>query len=288
MVLESLITPKGAERHPLTMFLFGILYSSIAIFLGLWIFRDQASLIMVFLTVFACIPLMVRTMKFEEKKDLILKKESSMLLEHEKAMKFFVFLFLGIVTGYSLWFLLLPPQIVQSLFSIQLATINAINNKVTGDAAATSLLFGILANNVKVMLFCLFFSFFYGAGAIFILTWNASVISAAIGSFVRNNIGDYASQIGLVKVSGYMHIFSLGLLRYLTHGVFEILAYFIAGIAGGIISVAVLRHSLFDSNFNKVLKDAGWLIILSLIVLFLAGIVEVYITPGLVSVSMPS
>lgn len=283
MVLESLITPKGAERHPLTLFLFGLLYSSIAIFLGLWIFRDQASLVVVFLTVFACIPLMVRTMKYEEKKDLILKKEVSMLVHHKKVINYFIFLFLGIVFGYSLWFLLLPPTTVQTLFSTQLATINAINNRVTGDAASAGLFFGILMNNLKVMLFCLFFAFFYGAGAIFILTWNASVIAAAIGSFVRNNIGEYASQLGWIKVAGYMHIFSLGLLRYLTHGLFEILAYFIAGIAGSLISVAVIRHNVFDENFNLVLKDAGWLIIIALIVLLMAGLVEVYVTPGLSS-----
>lgn len=283
MVLESLMTPKGAEHHPLTMFLFGLLYSSIAIFLGLWIFRDQASLIIVFLTVFACIPLMVKTMKYEEKKDLLLKKEVSMLVHHEKAMKFFTFLFLGIVFGYSIWFLLLPATTIQSLFSTQLATINTINNRVTGDATSVALFFGILMNNIKVMLFCLFFAFFYGAGAIFILTWNASVIAAAIGSFVRNNIGDYAAQVGLVKVSGYMHIFSLGLLRYLTHGLFEILAYFIAGIAGGIISAAVIRHNLFSEDFNLVMKDAGWLVLIAFIVLVLAGLVEVYVTPGLIS-----
>lgn len=288
MVLESLITPKGAERHPFTMFFFGMLYSSIAIFLGLWIFKDQASLVMVFLTVFACIPLMVRTIKFEEKKDIILKNEASMITEHEKAMKFFVFLFLGIVFGYSLWFLILPPNTVQALYSIQLSTINAINNKVTGEITSGSLFFGILANNIKVMLFSMFFSFFYGAGGIFILTWNASVISAAIGSFVRNNIGEYAKEIGFFKVYGYMHIFSLGLLRYLTHGIFEILGYFIAGIAGGLISVAVLRHSPFDENFNKVLKDAGWLLMLAILVLIFAGLIEVYVTPGIVGPALPS
>src|SRR3989338_1848023 len=281
MFLESLITPKGAERHPLTLFLFGLLYSSIAIFLGLWIFRDQASLVVVFLTVFACIPLMVKTMRYEEKKDLMFKKEVSMLVHHKRVINYFIFLFLGIVFGYSLWFLLLPPTTVQTLFSTQLVTINAINNRVTGDATSTALFFGILMNNLKVMLFCLFFAFFYGAGAIFILTWNASVIAAAIGSFVRNNIGEYANQLGLIKISGYMHIFSLGLLRYLTHGLFEILAYFIAGIAGSLISVAVIRHNVFDENFNKVLKDAGWLMVIALIVLLLAGLVEVYVTPGL-------
>ena len=51
--------------------------------------------------------------------------------------------------------------------------------------------------------FCVFFSFFYGAGAIFILVWNASVISAAIGSFVRSNIEKLAAAEGLMIVVNY-------------------------------------------------------------------------------------
>ena len=42
----------------------------------------------------------------------------------------------------------------------------------------------IFINNMGVLFLCIIFSFLYGAGAIFILTWNASVIAAAIGSFI--------------------------------------------------------------------------------------------------------
>ena len=68
MVLESLISPKKAEGKPLELFFIGLIYSSVAMFLSLWIFKDQASLVMVFLTVLAAIPLTYNTMKYEEKK----------------------------------------------------------------------------------------------------------------------------------------------------------------------------------------------------------------------------
>ena len=69
MVLESITNPFRAEKKPWTMFLIGALYASIALFLGNWIFKEYASLMMVFLTTMACIPLLYHTMKAEERKD---------------------------------------------------------------------------------------------------------------------------------------------------------------------------------------------------------------------------
>src|SRR3989344_8986704 len=92
MVLESLVNPFKAERNPWEMFFIGFLYSSVGIALSLWIFLDQASLIMVFLTVMACIPVVYNTMIFEEKKDLVIDKESNLLKEHNKAIVFLMFL----------------------------------------------------------------------------------------------------------------------------------------------------------------------------------------------------
>ena len=92
MVLESLLNPLKAERKPWEMFFIGFLYSSIAILLSLWIFRDQASLVMVFFTVMACVPIVYNTMKLEESKDLVISKEKVLLKEHNKAIIFLMFL----------------------------------------------------------------------------------------------------------------------------------------------------------------------------------------------------
>lgn len=281
MVLESLIGPARAEAKPFRMFWFGILFSSIAVILGLWIFKEQSSLIMVFLTVFACIPLLYKTIKYEEKKDDLVIKENLLLKAHGRALSYLMFLFLGFVVSLSLWYVFLPADLTQTLFSAQLSTIRNINSQIVGNFFSNSFFGQIFANNIKVLLFCIFFSFFYGAGAIFILTWNASVISGAIGTFVRNNLGDYAGALGLVKLAGYFHIFTFGFFKYMTHGIFEIAAYFVGGLAGGIISVAVIRHEVETKEFRHVLMDSIDLIILAVVLLVIAAIVEVFITPSL-------
>jgi uncharacterized membrane protein SpoIIM required for sporulation len=139
----------------------------------------------------------------------------------------------------------------------------------------------IFLNNFKVLLFCLLFSFIYGLGAIFILIWNASVIAAALGNFIRVNIAKYVSAVGLLKAGAYLQVASLGFFRYAIHGIPEIAAYFVGGLAGGIISIAVIRHDFGTSNFTRILFDSVDLIIVSISLLIFAALVEVYITPVL-------
>jgi len=65
----------------------------------------------------------------------------------------------------------------------------------------------------------------------------------------------------------------------MTHGIFEILAYFIAGLAGGIISVAVINHKTTSEQFKHIIIDSLDLMLLGFVVLIFAAFVEVYITP---------
>jgi uncharacterized membrane protein SpoIIM required for sporulation len=280
MVLESLINPLVAEKKPFDMFFIGLLYTSIALFLSLWIFKEYASLVMVFLVTLACVPLIYSTIKIEEKKDLVIDDEKKLLKEHGKALSFFMFLFLGITLAIALWYVFLPTALVNDLFSIQQQTIVDINSDITGNAIAEfNMLSKIFFNNIKVLVFCLLFSFVYGTGSIFILSWNATVIGVAIGNLIRSQISLYSANVGLVKVGNYFQVFSLGLLRYMTHGVPEILAYFVGGLAGGIISVAVIRHDFGTKKFEHILLDSTDLIILSVVLLVVAALIEVFITP---------
>lgn len=281
MVLEAIMSVFNAEKKPYELFFIGILYSTIAIFLSLWIFRNYASLVMVFLTVIACIPLIYNALKLEEEKDIKIEKETTLLKEHSKVLMFIMFLFLGITISFAFWYIMLPPDIVQLLFHSQTETIAGINNYVSGKATASSftIFSKILFNNIKVLTFCILFAFIYGFGAIFILTWNASVIGVAIGNFIRVNLGDYVNSIGLAKVAAYFQIFSLSLLRYFTHGIPEIIAYVIGSIAGGIISIAIIKGEFKNKNFEKILFDSSELITLSLLFLLIAAFIEVYITP---------
>jgi uncharacterized membrane protein SpoIIM required for sporulation len=280
MVLESLLNPWKAEKKPWEMFFLGFVYSSIAILLSLWIFKDQASLIMVFLTVMACVPIVYNTMKLEESKDLEIMKERELLKEHNRAIVFLMFLFFGITLSFVMWYIFLPPETLNFVFDKQITTIQAINNQVSGNVYEQFSTFSkILLNNIKVLAFATLFAFVYGAGAIFILTWNASVIGAAIGNFIRSNLSEYASLLGFEKFASYFGVVSIGLLRYVLHGVPEILAYFYGGLAGGIISVAVVKKHFKNERFSHIIFDISELLIIALAFLLVAAFIEVYITP---------
>ena len=195
-------------------------------------------------------------------------------------MLFLMFLFFGITISFVAWYVFLPSNVISYAFDKQIATIQAINNQVAGNAYQQFSTFSkIFFNNVKVLSFAILFAFIYGAGAIFILTWNASVIGTAIGNFIRSNLSDYAGLLGFDKFSSYFNVISVGLLRYILHGIPEILAYFYGGLAGGIISVAVVKKHYKDEKFSHILFDVSELLIISLAFLLVAAFIEVYITP---------
>ncbi|MAG15719.1 hypothetical protein CMO88_01515 [Candidatus Woesearchaeota archaeon] len=281
MVLELLISPVKAERKPWELFFIGLVYSSISIILSMYIFKDFVGIVMVFLTTLAVVYLVQRMLRIEEGKDQPIRSELNILKDHGKALSVFMFLFFGFVVSFSFWYIVLPIDLSHQIFGIQEKTIQCINSAgvegcVSGTGAAFSKIF---FNNIKVLLFTLTFAFFYGAGAVFILAWNAAVVGTAVGIFVRNSISTTASSLGISSVATYFGVYSTGILRYMTHGTFEILAYFMAALAGGIISIAVIKHDFKSQEFRKVLFDSVDIIVLSLGLLFLAAIIEVFITP---------
>ncbi|MBN1175035.1 stage II sporulation protein M [Candidatus Woesearchaeota archaeon] len=171
---------------------------------------------------------------------------------------------------------------VQSIFETQIQTFNGISggSQSTGHASGSLNAFStIFFNNVKVLIFCVLFSFIYGAGAIFILTWNASVIGVAMGNYIRSGLSSVAHLVGMDKASEYFGTITFGIFRYVIHGIPEILAYFVAALAGGIISVAVIKHDFEGRKFEHIVLDAADLLLLSLALIFVAAILEVWITP---------
>jgi len=279
MVLESVLNPFTAAKRPWELLIAGIFYGSAALFLSIWIFEEYASLVMVFLTVMACMPLFYKTLRSEEAKDLLIKSESKLLKEHGKAIMLLVLLFIGITIAFAFWYVVLPAETSSSVFKIQTQTIASLNQQVTGSIAKFNLLNRIFLNNVKVLIFCILFSFIYGSGAIFILAWNASVIGAAAGNFIRTHLAQYAGAIGLEKVAGYFYASSLSVLRYSLHGIPEVAAYFVAGLAGGILSVAIIKRDFGTKSFERILLDSSDLILIAVFMLFIAALIEVFVTP---------
>ncbi len=285
-MLEMLLNPLKAERRPWEMFFIGVLYGLISLILVKWIFSGDpvlskySGILIVTFTVMFSIPFIYFAIKNEEEKDFVIKGFMPLLKEHSKALTYFMFLFLGFIIAFSSWYIIFEDG--NQNFRAQIETYCAINkpshyedcvseygiehiSKTTAFLTAKEKIVNIFANNIYVLIFTLVFSLIFGAGAIFILAWNASVISAAIGIFSKSNILNLPLALG----------------RYMIHGVPEILAYFAGALAGGIISIAVIKHDVHSEKFWIILQDSLNLVILAVVILFIAALIEVFITPAI-------
>jgi len=237
----------------------------------------------IFVIVFSVIfsmPFVYYTLKLEERKDYELDSEWRLLKEHGKAIKVFLWLFIGFVVAFSVGYMIFPNG--ENFFRAQIETFCQINrpdsfnnclteyglnsgNLVTGAATSSARFWSIFSNNIIVLMISMVASLVFGAGAIFILAWNASVIAAAIGIFTRSDI---------VQLP-------LGLARYFIHGIPEIAAYFMAALAGGIFSTAVIRRDSKREKFLMIVQDSLNLLIIAIVILIIAALIEVFITPKL-------
>ncbi len=277
MVLENIANTINSKPK-LKFFLVGFLYLSIAMYIGIWKFSKHTGLAITFFTVLAAFPFFYSTIKKEEKVDIKEKEERNILKSHMKVLNYFLMFFIGVVIAATFWSLVLPTETVASAFDSQYEAIGSINPALAGKATNTEVatsageaFFDIFSHNLEILVLCIFFSFIYGAGALFVLTWNATVVGVAIASFVKMQSGSVVVSLG--------H----GMLRFLIHGIPEILAFITAGLAGGIISVAVIRHHLFTKKSHKIILDSTILIIISIIILIFAALLEVFVTPAVVS-----
>ena len=283
-MFEMLVNPAKAERKPWEMFFVGVFYATISILLVEWIFKadpvlkDVSGILVITFTVMFSIPFMFYMFRIEETRS---SQDNSgvfqLIKDHRRALWAFMWLFVGFVLGFSFWYILLPStdalqQQVQTYCEInhpgndkcaETLTSNKEQSGPTAFASNKERMFLIFANNTYVLIFTLVFSLLFGAGVIFILAWNASVIAAAIAIFTRSDLN-------------YLPI---ALLRYFVHGLPEIASYFVVALAGGMISFAVIRRDIGTERFWRVLQDSLNLVILAVILLFISALIEVFITP---------
>jgi len=286
-MLEVLINPKNAERRPWQMFFVGLIYATISVLIPFFVFGSDyvnskyLSWISILFLVILTLPYIYYTIKLEEKKDRVYEGGFNLLKEHWKAISAFMWLFLGFVIAFSVLYMILPNA--ENLFKAQIEVFCQINRPsdfqgclkqygvsiqetITGSATSNmGHVLGIFSNNVQVLILTLIFSLILGAGAIFILAWNASVIATAIKIFTSSDLSKIPLALG----------------RYMIHGIPEITAYFVGALAGGILSIAIIRKEYQSHRFWNIVQDSITLIIIALVILFFSALIEVFITPQL-------
>ncbi len=281
-MLESIINPKSSEKGPWKMFFIGLLYASLSLILVHWFFSNDPDLsassgmMVVLFCIMFTLPYMYFIIKREEKEDEQIEGFWRVWKAHKDALYSFMWLFLGFIVAFSFWHIVLHDA---NLLNFQLQTYCRINNPSnvdtcvsqyssknvigTGSSIKEMRLLYIIENNIYVMIFTIIFSLIFGAGAIFILIWNASVIAAAIGIFSKFNIAEIP----------------LGVMRYMIHGVPEIGAYFVAALAGGIFGTGFMRHGFKSRKFLRVFENTIILLFIAILLIMIGALIEVYITP---------
>ena len=282
-MLESLINPKSAEKRPWKMFFVGLIYASLSLLLVHFFFPNDSlanGMTVVAFCIMFSLPFMYYMIKHEEKQDEKIEGFLHVWKVHHDAIFAFMWLFLGFIIAFSFWNITLQDP---NLLNFQLETYCKINSpgnlekcislysisgkatEITSSTTKSARFLSIIENNIYVLIFTLIFSLVFGAGAIFILIWNASVIAAAIGIFAKYQIANIP----------------LGVARYMIHGFPEIAAYFVAALAGGIFGVGAIRHGIKDKRFLRVVENVVILLFVAVVILIIAAVIEVYLTPTL-------
>jgi uncharacterized membrane protein SpoIIM required for sporulation len=273
-MLENLLNLDEINRNPFLMFIWALIIGSVGILISLQVgFQipgpnvvfDLTGLFAVLFVIIPSIPFIILLITSEEEMEEEAVRRhyaQHFWLRHGRDVGILLFYFAGITLAFAAWSFLLPEE----AFQVQITKINEIRGVAQGLAVAEGAavspygsFIAILLNNLQVMMFAFLFSFAFGSGAIFIIVWNASILGVYIGQLSRS-------------------IYEIPLVSWLfaPHGIPEIAAYLFAGLAGGIMSAALIRKIPLRT-LEVILLDAFKMLTVAALLILVAAGIEVYL-----------
>jgi hypothetical protein len=279
MVLESLLTTQKAKKHPFFLFFTSFFITIIAIITAYHTFPNNSSILAISFITIALMPIIHNLLSLEEKEIAKNKNLFSIISTNFDVIHVYSWIFIGILIAYAFFGVILPEKHFncenkktindeincilpekEQVFSEQYKVYTGITGKTTGKAIGEKECFNpntksfeacyemIFKNNMWVMIMALIFSLMWGAGAI---------------TFIAMEINSKSIEAGITRALGYV-----------PHGLPEIFAYFIAAIAGGIISAGISKNKFKPHEIRNVLIDTAILTILATITLAIGAGIE--------------
>jgi uncharacterized membrane protein SpoIIM required for sporulation len=264
MVLESLFPEKSIENKPIEMFVVSLVVTVAAVFAAYFVFPKYAGIITPLLVAVGMAPLIYRIFEVDEEEIEEVAEDKlkvGFFRRHGETLLLFSLLFIGTFVAIFGIATIMPSSFVDSVFEPQLSDIQAVQSLGAGGSVVhPGLLEMIIANNLKVMTFAFLLSFLFATGAVFILSWNASILALYIANYARAGLFGNA----LIATTGI-----------LPHAIVELLAYFLAGIAGGILSIGLAHEKWGSPEFKLLFKDSVLLMGLSVAAVLAGAAIEV-------------
>lgn len=280
MALEFLFNPAKITKRPGIIFFEAIFLSLISVLFSFFVFpKNYISVgILAFIT-FGAVPVFAKLFSYSS---YLFNYSESFFTRHKTLFLQITYFFLGIFITFVCLFFILKPATREVVFSTQLNEIEGVTNlrnSITGQAIQTQIkeesnfskvFFIVLKNNFGVVLRAAVLSFFYGAGALFLIAWNASILATVIASDIVKTMTVF-SPAGILN--GILQAL-LNLMAYIPHGFPEMLAYFVISFAGAVLARAAVKR-LFLTEFRwKVIFDILFLVALTLVLLVIGALIE--------------
>ena len=277
-MLESLFSFKSLDKRPYLIIIWSVIISIVAIVLSfsLPVYKiyglsgpnvDVRGLFAVIFTVIPAAYFVTRYIRREEREEekfIEGKYRKGIWYRHGKDIFIFILYFFSVALTFSVASFFLPDTFFQ-IQKLELVRITSespailTGNLLTGSLTAPQNFIIILFNNLNITLFSFVIGLLFGAGAIFILTWNAGLLATKIAIQAQT-----ISNVPLVTTT------------FLAHGVLEIGAYVLAGLAGSIISAAVLRGHHKRGVMRRIILDSVYVLVLAVIFVFVAAYIEAF------------
>ncbi|MFH1591485.1 MAG: stage II sporulation protein M [archaeon] len=294
MVLEKLFAVKWVERRPIYALLMGVLFSLFAFFTASALFWNKSHLIGITSIIFIVV-LCIRGVNdlFDIEENEEAEEYAGFFKEHEALFDFFLYFFIGVFITFFVIAIINPTLVFSraDFLNIQDETPSTLLRMVTKDSDGSGLppppppdfafqggrptilreISAIFVNNIYVMIICFLLSLFYSSGALFLITFNASIFASALAHAVQAKL----ASAGLISQVSFLAC-NLGVM--FVHTLPELAGYFLGAIAGGVLSKAFFKEKFRSKRFLRVIKDAGLLLGLSLAVLLFAAVIEVTVS----------
>ncbi len=267
MVFEQIFKFKAVKPNAFNLFIMGFIFSELGILSSLLVFPNDAQLMSIAFTAAISLPFLFNLLEI---KNIEISSEESffsrVFKNNEHIFMSYLMLFLGFLLSYALFAIVLPDFATLELFSGQLNIVGY-----AGQAMGRITFGEIFLNNLGVLFACFWFSVVFGVGSILFLIWNASAWGAILGYISK--------QTALIVGKNPVVYFVSQFLKFFPHLIVEAASYFFAIIAGIVISQTLINEKVNSEKFRLTMLQGFLLLGISLVLLVIAALVEVYLFP---------
>lgn len=281
MVLEFIYSTQRISRHPSIIFFEALILSVLAALLARFFFIPEhiSFGILIFITI-GFIPIFAKLFSYNS---YLFNYSSNFFQRHKTIMLQLLYVFLGVFVAFTFIFFIVNTETREVMFSTQLSEIDKIThtrNTLTGQVSGTQIkkesnfsnAFNLIfSNNLGVVIRAGLLSLFYGAGAIYLIAWNASILATAIANDILVNLGGVVGVSGMLEGIGNALITLIG---YIPHGLPEVLAYILISLAGAIFARALIKGLFFTEFRWVIIKDLILLVISAIALLLVGALIE--------------